>query len=165
VIVSTPAATTANSYVSVAQGDDFFAGEVVATAWTTATLDQKERALRSATTMIDGLDFIGQRSTTEQSLKWPRLVEDLDERLIEQTDMPLRLVRATCRLAYALLIAAPEQVFDAREIKSEKVGPIATEYFDGATAGVRIGLDLYPLVLTELAPLRSAGAQLSTVRA
>jgi hypothetical protein len=158
-IDATVGGETANSYVSVSAATAFFAGELDAVAWDAADTATKERALRAATTMLEALDYIGARATTTQALRWPRQVGvSVDERPVSTTAMPPRLVRATCRLALGLLTEPPEIVRDAQSIKMEKVGPIQTEYVTGADGAVeRVGLQKYPLVLTELAPLR-AGA-------
>src|SRR6186713_2161702 len=64
----------ANSYASGADGDAYFDGHLYATAWTAATLANKEKALVFATRLIDAeYLFAGWKTTEEQALQWPRM--------------------------------------------------------------------------------------------
>ena len=59
-IVETAGSATANSYVTLAQAQAFIDGLVEnedVSAWSSATTDQKNRALFSATQRIDREDF------------------------------------------------------------------------------------------------------------
>ena len=74
-IVATAGAANANSYLSLSDTQDLIDGlmeddDVV--AWGTATTDQKNRALYSATQRIDRERFLGARVTDTQALQWPR---------------------------------------------------------------------------------------------
>jgi len=71
----TAGAANANSYLSLSDAQDLIDGlmeddDVV--AWGTATTDQKNRALYSATQRIDRERFLGARATDTQALQWPR---------------------------------------------------------------------------------------------
>ena len=74
-IVATAGAANANSYLTLSDTQDLIDGlmeddDVV--AWGTATTDQKNRALYSATQRIDRERFLGARATDTQALQWPR---------------------------------------------------------------------------------------------
>ena len=74
-IVATAGAANANSYLSLSDTQDLIDGlmeddDVV--AWGTATTDQKNRALYSATQRIDRERFLGARATDTQAMQWPR---------------------------------------------------------------------------------------------
>ena len=63
----------ANSYASAADGDTYHDGHLYATAWTAATLANKEKALVMATRLIDGeYQFNGFKRSDAQALQWPR---------------------------------------------------------------------------------------------
>ena len=65
----------ANSYVSLSEAQDIVDGLVEdddVTAFATATTDQKNRALFTATVRLDRERFLGARVTNTQSLQWPR---------------------------------------------------------------------------------------------
>ena len=74
-IVATAGAANANSYLTLAAANDLVDGLVEdddVVAWATATDDQKNRALYTATQRIDRERFLGARATDTQSLQWPR---------------------------------------------------------------------------------------------
>jgi hypothetical protein len=152
-LIATPAAIDANSYVTVAQADAFFAGELGTAAWDAlTTAAAKERALRAATTWLDRIEtYVGTRTTEVQALKWPRIAPRIDEQFVEAYEMPPRLIRATCRLALGLLETGAQAPRAQREAVREKVGPIEIEYATGSVSGETfVGLARYPLVLSEL---------------
>ncbi len=63
----------ANSYASVAEGDDYHAAHLYATDWTGATTEKKQQALAMATRLVDSeFDFIGYKMKVTQGLQWPR---------------------------------------------------------------------------------------------
>jgi hypothetical protein len=65
----------ANSYLTLAAAELVIEGFVQdddVTAWASATTDQKNRALCSATQRIDRERFLGARATDTQALQWPR---------------------------------------------------------------------------------------------
>jgi hypothetical protein len=75
VIVATPNAANANSYLTLADAQaiiDGFVQDADITAWASATTDQKNRALFTATQRLDRERFLGARATDTQSLQWPR---------------------------------------------------------------------------------------------
>ena len=74
-IVATAGAANANSYLTLSDTQDLIDGlmeddDVV--AWGSATTDQKNRALYSATQRIDRERFLGARATDTQAMQWPR---------------------------------------------------------------------------------------------
>ena len=75
VIVATPNAANSNSYLTLADAQaniDGFVQDADITAWASATTDQKNRALFTATQRLDRERFLGARATDTQSLQWPR---------------------------------------------------------------------------------------------
>jgi len=74
-IVATAGAASANSYLTLSDTQDLIDGLVEdddVAAWASATTDQKNRALYSATQRIDRERFLGARATDTQALQWPR---------------------------------------------------------------------------------------------
>jgi hypothetical protein len=74
-IVATPSAANSNSYLTLADAQtiiDGFVQDADVTAWASATTDQKNRALFTATQRLDRERFLGARATDTQSLQWPR---------------------------------------------------------------------------------------------
>ena len=65
----------ANSYLTLAAAELVIEGFVQdddVTAWASATADQKNRALYTATQRLDRERFLGARATDTQALQWPR---------------------------------------------------------------------------------------------
>ena len=74
-ITATAGSATANSYLSLTDAQAIIDGLIEdddVTAWSSATTDQKNRALYTATVRIDRERFLGARSTDTQALQWPR---------------------------------------------------------------------------------------------
>jgi len=74
-IDATVGGASANSYLTLAAAQDLIDGMVEnddVTAWASATTDQKNRALYSATQRLDRERFLGARATDTQALQWPR---------------------------------------------------------------------------------------------
>ena len=113
----------ANSYASAADGDAYHDGHLYATAWTGATLANKEKALVMATRLIDGeYQFNGFKGSEAQALQWPReRCPDPDRSgagivagifsgtlntgtWLPSDAVPMRVVQATCELARELLV-------------------------------------------------------------
>ena len=97
----------ANSYANAVDGDAYYDGHLYATAWTAATLANKEKALVFATRLIDAeYLFAGWKASEEQALQWPRMsCRDPDGEDDLPTDaVPRAVVDATCELARELLI-------------------------------------------------------------
>jgi hypothetical protein len=74
-IDATVGGASANSYLTLADAQALIDGMVEnddVTAWASATTDQKNRALYSATQRLDRERFLGARATDTQALQWPR---------------------------------------------------------------------------------------------
>lgn len=74
-IDATIGGANANSYLTLAAADAIIEGFVQdddVVAWASATQDQKNRALYTATQRVDRERFLGARATDTQALQWPR---------------------------------------------------------------------------------------------
>ena len=74
-IDATAGGANANSYITLSDAQDIIDGcveDADVTAWGSATDDQKNRALYTATQRLDRERFIGARATDTQALQWPR---------------------------------------------------------------------------------------------
>jgi hypothetical protein len=74
-IDATVGGANANSYLTLAAAQeiiDGFVQDTDVTAWASATTDQKNRALFTATQRLDRERFLGARATDTQALQWPR---------------------------------------------------------------------------------------------
>lgn len=149
--------------------------------------DSKRAALLYATLLLDREKWKGTKGSTTstaltQALAWPRrwaptlefdsapdfvtdVFIDLSTAYYDSTTIPTPIKRATCELALELLRGGTTDVlaFDGtRNIKSERIGPIATDYFDPSYR-VR-GLGYFPTVIALVAHLLRAGDTASIER-
>ena len=102
-IVATAGSASANSYLSVADADAIANGMVGTLAWSTATSDDKARALITATNGLETLEWIGTRTSTTQALSWPRTDATCGDKAPASDDIPREIELATFDLANALL--------------------------------------------------------------
>lgn len=75
VLDATIGGASANSYLTLTAAQEIIDGFVMdadVTAWASATIDQKNRALFTATQRLDRERFLGARATDTQALQWPR---------------------------------------------------------------------------------------------
>jgi hypothetical protein len=140
----------ANAYADVADGDAYHEGHLYATAWTTATPEQKATALVMASRLIDSLyQFGGVRTTTSQALQWPRYgcydPDNVDgglylpavsyrfrspfaPRVVADNVVPLGIRNATCEMARELIVADRTAPPPGEGLKYQNVGSTQTGY-------------------------------------
>jgi hypothetical protein len=127
-LVSTVGGATSNSYVSSAEATTYFDERLYASAWDDAETDDQDRALIMATRRLDAEEFAGEKATSGQALKWPRIGAcDQDGYEYATGVIPDVIKQATCELALALLgEGSPDLLSDPglEAFESVKVGPI-----------------------------------------
>jgi hypothetical protein len=151
----------ANSYLDVAEADNYFTDRLNATSpdgnqWSNASTEDKQGALVEATHYLDAtytwvwgnppwefnryrhltretLNMYSPLQNSDQALEWPRIsAYDLETyRLLDS--VPQKVKNATAELALIALDGAllPTQ---GRRIKRERVGQLEVEYQDNASA-------------------------------
>lgn len=136
---STCGSATANSFVSVTDADYYFEGSAYYGSWPTtsfgADLTTKQKALVSATRLLNSLEWDGLRTTYTQSLQWPRVnLIDRDGNGVATDIIPQDIKDATCELASSLLGANPDDLVDdgLRQFKRVKIGTLEIETADMA---------------------------------
>lgn len=102
-LIATAGASNANSYLSVAGADSIADGMVGTLAWSTATSDNKIKALITATNGLETLGWIGSRATTTQALAWPRSDASCGDKSYGDDEIPREIELSTFDLANALL--------------------------------------------------------------
>lgn len=109
---------TLNSYVSLAEADDYHQQRASFESWQALDEAQKQRRLVSASDYLDiAYRFTGEKSDPAQLRQFPRKGD---------SDIPLVVKYAVCELALqAELNQNPEQ-----KMSSVKVGPISVNYGD-----------------------------------
>jgi hypothetical protein len=82
--------------------EDGTADHLYASAWTSATTTNKEKALAMATRLIDASwQFQGLKTKAAQALQWPRLSAPNPDTGLDfpSNALPPDLVKATCEMA------------------------------------------------------------------
>ncbi|MBI4774217.1 MAG: hypothetical protein HY788_08560 [Deltaproteobacteria bacterium] len=100
---STFGGTSANSYISVEEADDYFAMRVHTDAWANAAIGGKQKALMDATRRLDRIEYTGDKTSGGQALEWPRTGATLRDETIDHDEIPVRMLDAVCELALAVL--------------------------------------------------------------
>lgn len=139
-LISDVGSSTANSYISVAEADVFFANSVGNTAWLTSAAS-KEASLIEATRILDSqFKWVGFIANNDQALRWPRTdAYDADGRMISAVTVPKLIKDATCNLAYFLLQSGGLNQTQS-DLKGLKLGPIDLKFIEGQSV---IGVPKY----------------------
>lgn len=141
-LTTTPGATTADSYASLAEALAYHAAKGNA-AWAASTDAMREPALRRATTWLDATyrsRWPGVRvNGRTQALDWPRSgVTDGDGWTVDYLTIPAEVNSATCEAALRELASpgslSPDFV-GAEQVKTATAGPVSVTYKDGSGVG------------------------------
>lgn len=138
----------ANSYLSVADADDYWSDHGAPAAWS-GTTSEKETALRLASQYLDaryGKRWIGCRWSREQGLDWPRASVLVDGFLWPVADIHPNVLVATAELALRSIengdLLPDLSAGTGATVKKEfvKVGPLASsiEYGAGGSSSHKV---------------------------
>lgn len=170
-VIATPGAADANSFVTAAECTAYLDARLNSGAWTTASNDDKDRAVIEATRTLDVLGWVGSHVTTTQVLAWPRAWaidpdaprsfpgEKYEEIYYSTAIIPQRVKDATCELALEFLKAGTTDLaaLPATDgVISETVGPLSTTYASPAQRAR--GIARFPRVWALVGPLLDASA-------
>lgn len=97
-----------NSYGTVAEADAYLADKLDIAAWSVALPEDKEKALVTATRILDSITWRGYAISISQPLAFPRVGDYFDPRLgqavvFDAIATPSRIINACFELAYHLL--------------------------------------------------------------
>lgn len=93
------------SYASISFADEYFSERYGADEWTEMSESNKTKLLKTATMIIDQLNFAGDKADEDQELEFPRGTD---------TEVPRNIKRACCEISLALLGGAdPQHDYDA----------------------------------------------------
>lgn len=129
----------ANSMASVAFSDTYHES-IGNEEWAAFDTEKKQQLLVKASAYLcDDMKFpwVGTKVRYDQGMPWPRVeAYDRDGSAVPDNVVPPKVKQAT---AYLALIADSTELNPPQErggmVKKEKVGPLETEYMDGAPAG------------------------------
>ena len=155
-VTATVGSASANSYLTVAQADDFANLYLGTLNWASASTDNKGRALIMATRYLDELSYVGTRASTTQALLWPRTDAACGDWSYTSSEIPQPIKQATFDLAEALL-ASPSLLggtgpgnaelipgIPNASLRRASVDVISVEFKDGAVPTSRNALNVLP---------------------
>jgi hypothetical protein len=150
VLIATPNAADANSYVTLAEATAYFEGRLPSTAWDSQSAFQL-KALVTACRRLDREDFLGQQSTKAQALQFGRTgVETPYGDQYLASEIPKCLKDAQCELAYSYIVdpaVDPAAVLETSILESVSVGPLAVAFRDfGAFASLPLPTSVRDLI-------------------
>ena len=140
-----------NSYVSVADADEYMASRLYADAWGSADATDKAKAIMMATRAIDRLLLAGRPADTEQELAFPRDGQD---------DVPQAVVDATCEEALAILDRgnSERRRMQADGLTSFQIGTLSEVYATGQSGRSLVPHGLISVEARELMRAYTAGS-------
>lgn len=156
IVTATPGSASANSYISVATGDDLANVYLGTLKWSSASTDNKGRALIMATRYLDELEWIGTRTTTTQALSWPRTDAACGEWTFTSSEIPAPIKQACFDLAEALITtptllggtgAGNAELIPGipnASLRSASVDVISLQFRDGAVPDSKNALNVVP---------------------
>lgn len=140
-----------NSYISVIDCTAYLDERLFSTDWTSASADDKSRAVIMASKVIDRLTLEGRKKTTSQTLEFPRCYP-YDTRYCStlsgeaaninlsgegwycETETPQAVLDATCEEALALLGSANDsrRKMQRAGVKSFSLGSLSETFYDSS---------------------------------
>lgn len=137
VVDSTPLSPTNNSYASVEEATEYVSTRVsldMFSSWDSLDDEDKKKYLVNASRALDSMcEWIGDRYSRDQGLKWPRMNAWVDGWLLDQTTFPKAVVEATIEQAlWSMDNSGAVSVTGNSQFDSIKVGPIAIDFNESA---------------------------------
>ena len=152
----------ANSYVTLAEADAYFAGNTNVTDWNAHSDALKEAALIQATQWMDYLSWSGDCCGSTQRLSWPRKNVKCRCREAVCTEIPFQVKQATYELAFKL-VHDPDVItggvtsgsIATGAVKRNKLADLEQEFFapDNGSTIMKVSttgpevLQLYPFLV------------------
>lgn len=138
-----------DSYIDIIGADAYFAGRLYSEAWTSATPENKEKALKQATKAIDRQPLKGRPVNLTQALAFPRCYFvpgappsqyrfDLLPGWWCETEVPQAVKDACCEEALALLERGNSQRRKLQQegVQSASIGGVSETYVPGSGKGL-----------------------------
>jgi hypothetical protein len=119
-----------DTYASLADADEYLAGDFAAAAWRAESVvdNDRARALVTATRLLDRLNWDGEKTDPDQLHAWPRTgFTDLDEDIVPQP-----IIDASILLAREIQAgsAVDGQATTGSNVRRQRAGSVEIEYFN-----------------------------------
>ena len=121
-----------NAYISADEADTYLNGSLTADSWLTLDEEVKERAIISATRMLDRQRWMGEKTDPAQLLQFPRTgLTDSYGTAVASEVVPQAIKDATAELALSLALdpSVQDQAGTQKGIKRVKAGSAEVEFF------------------------------------
>lgn len=119
-VIVDPEDAPSGAYISVETGDNLALNRLNTGAWDIASTADQTISIQMATEIIDTLNFVGDRTTDDQDLEFPRN---------EDTEIPVAIQRATFEIALTLLDGAdPDYDFANLNLVSQGIANVRSTY-------------------------------------
>ena len=118
-----------NSYIDIAEADEYFQNRLHAESWAWADDSTKEKALRQATKTIDRQRLNGRKTNPSQPLAFPRYPD---------AEIPQNVKEACCEEALAILESGNSQRRKLQQegVQSFSIGNLSETFAAGAGRGM-----------------------------
>jgi len=157
---STASDTAANSYVSVSDANDLFAGNYSSfDKWDALSDSEKQRLLVQATSYLNAWVYAGWKTSESQKLEWPRqYLIDRYGKTVPSTTVPKQMEEATCLMAEWFLTEEDRLLPDIATLQYDtfKAGPLDLQ--------IRKGGRLMPIGIEDLISSIATGVLVSTTQ-
>lgn len=151
-IDATAGGENANSYITLADADAYFANLLNGADWAAFTSDKRERALISATLVIERLQLRGDAATTTQALTFPRATDYA---------IPVTIQNAQCMQALWMLQQQAEpELLDRAALRAQGVTSMSLDGLSESYGGVQHADGLSPIVRVMLRPYVATAAHI-----
>lgn len=123
-----PPADDANTYVDLATAETYYHEILHGSTWQGLRVDEKNAWLRYATSELDALTWVGDKTAGTGPLMWPRsfVYSRVTNEAFPANDIPTFLEQATARLAFYR--AENSKDYKDQVLQKVKVGSIEIEY-------------------------------------
>lgn len=161
--------TGKTSYLEIADAEAYFAGRLNTDAWDNATVADRTKALVQASTDIDKLNYIGEKSDDTQEHEFPRTRADntgVDTLLgmCDTDNVPYCVKYAVCEQALALLDGfLPDKEIDNLTVTSQWYGGVRT-IFDRGVVPMHLKVGLCAIAWQFLSPFFRDPREISVLK-
>lgn len=170
-ITATAGSATANSFCTEVEQIAYMAARLNATAWTTVSgstcTETEKAAMIEAARELSMLTWMGQRTSDDQALAWPRqwvpMPDSPTSDYYDDDEIPQRIKDAAAELAFQFLKAGTTDIaaLDPNAGVIEKTVDVLTTRYQPYARPT--GLERFPSVTRYLTPLLAQGASTTTL--
>jgi len=123
-----------DSYVTLAEADDYVANFYAQTSWSDLSETQKEQRLVLACERLEALPFTGRKRTLVQSLLFPRWPSDIVPEAIKAAQVEIAVLDLREDATKVVAAAAKRAALQQQGVTAYSVGHLSESYGGGSAA-------------------------------